>query len=162
MIGTTANLKAHSWLTLKDLLYGAMLPSGNDAAYTLAEVIGYLFLAEQKTASSDLFSSISFIDLTGESTASYVFEFIRMMNVKADELELIHTRFSNPHGLQNAMNVSSAKDMLTLSVYASRNLLFRQIMNAEVKRYEYFSDQYKSDKEIKRWYNTNNLLSKGW
>ena len=36
MIGTTANLKAGTWMILRDLLYGAMLPSGNDAAYTLA------------------------------------------------------------------------------------------------------------------------------
>lgn len=48
MTGTSANLKAGHWITLRDLLYGTMLPSGNDAAYTLAEVIGYLFLAEQK------------------------------------------------------------------------------------------------------------------
>lgn len=48
MTGTSANLKAGNWITLRDLLYGTMLPSGNDAAYTLAEVIGYLFLAEQK------------------------------------------------------------------------------------------------------------------
>lgn len=84
------------------------------------------------------------------------------MNARAEELELIHTRFSNPHGLQNALNVSSAKDMVILSAYASKNRLFRQIMNSEFKRYEYFTDQYKSDKEIKRWYNTNILLGKGW
>jgi len=36
MIGTTANLKPGSWIILQDLLYGTMLPSGNDAAYTLA------------------------------------------------------------------------------------------------------------------------------
>lgn len=35
-------------------------------------------------------------------------------------------------------------------------------MNSEMKRYEYFSDEYKSDKEVKRWYNTNVLLGKGW
>lgn len=36
MIGTTANLIASQWINIGDLLYGAMLPSGNDAAYTLA------------------------------------------------------------------------------------------------------------------------------
>lgn len=70
------------------------------------------------------------IDLTEENTANYVSEFIRMMNQKADELELIHTRFSNPHGLQNAMNISSAKDIMLLSQYASNNRTFRQIMNS--------------------------------
>lgn len=60
------------------------------------------------------------------------------------------------------MNISTAKDILTLSVYASKNKLFNQVMNSEFKRYEYFSDEYRSDKEIKRWYNTNVLLGKGW
>ena len=58
-----------------------------------------------------------------------------MMNVKAAELDLTQTRFSNPHGLQNALNISSAKDILTLSVYASQNPFFRKVMNKEMKRY---------------------------
>ena len=36
LIGTTAELVANTYLSIEDLLYGAMLPSGNDAAYTLA------------------------------------------------------------------------------------------------------------------------------
>ena len=36
LIGTTAMLKQGYWIKLTDLLYGAMLPSGNDAAHTLA------------------------------------------------------------------------------------------------------------------------------
>lgn len=58
MIGTTANLKAGTWMTLRDLLYGCMLPSGNDAAYTLAEVIGYFFTAEEKYGNTDHFTSV--------------------------------------------------------------------------------------------------------
>lgn len=41
LIGTSANLKKDNWISIEDLLYGAMLPSGNDAAYSLAEYIGY-------------------------------------------------------------------------------------------------------------------------
>ena len=44
MIGTSACLKEGQWLSFKDLLYGAMLPSGNDAAYLLAEYVGYLLV----------------------------------------------------------------------------------------------------------------------
>lgn len=65
MIGTTASLKAGTWIALRDLLYGTMLPSGNDAAYTLAEIIGYFFLAEQKCERSDIFRSVEKIDLCG-------------------------------------------------------------------------------------------------
>jgi len=38
--GTTANLRAGDVLSVDQLLYGMMLPSGNDAAYTLAEYFG--------------------------------------------------------------------------------------------------------------------------
>ena len=34
--GTTANLVDHAWMSIEDLLYGLMLPSGNDAATVLA------------------------------------------------------------------------------------------------------------------------------
>lgn len=39
-IGTTANLVENAWMSVQDLLYGLMLPSGNDAAIVLAENIG--------------------------------------------------------------------------------------------------------------------------
>lgn len=42
MIGTSAELKPHTWVKIWDLLYGVMLPSGNDAAFLISEVIGYL------------------------------------------------------------------------------------------------------------------------
>lgn len=64
MIGTTANLKQGTWIILKDLLYGVMLPSGNDAAYLLAEIIGFVYTASQKCENSEIFSTIEKIDLT--------------------------------------------------------------------------------------------------
>lgn len=36
MIGTSANLVENCWMSIQDLLYGMMLPSGNDAATVLA------------------------------------------------------------------------------------------------------------------------------
>ena len=41
-IGTTAELRENNWIRVEDLLYGVMLPSGNDAAHCLAEYLGYL------------------------------------------------------------------------------------------------------------------------
>lgn len=41
-IGTTANLSENEWISIEDLLYGLMLPSGNDAAMVLAENFGCL------------------------------------------------------------------------------------------------------------------------
>ena len=40
IIGTSANLVKGDILTLKQLFYGIMLPSGNDAAFTIAEYLG--------------------------------------------------------------------------------------------------------------------------
>ena len=47
-IGTTANLIAGQMVTIHDLLYGLMLPSGNDAAMTLAENFGELLRTLRK------------------------------------------------------------------------------------------------------------------
>ena len=50
------------------------------------------------------------------------------MNKKAKDVKLRKTTFSNPHGLANILNVSSARDIVTLSRYACRNPLFVEIM----------------------------------
>ncbi len=39
-IGTTADLVENAWMTVEDLLYGLLLPSGNDAATVLSENMG--------------------------------------------------------------------------------------------------------------------------
>jgi serine-type D-Ala-D-Ala carboxypeptidase (penicillin-binding protein 5/6) len=46
LAGTTAELKEGKYIKLFDLFYGAMLPSGNDAAFLLAEVFGLLLFYE--------------------------------------------------------------------------------------------------------------------
>jgi len=61
------------------------------------------------------------------------------------------TRFSNPHGLQNAMNTSTARDILVLSRYASKNQKFRDIMNTESHRFYQFYDEQKTKKDMKIW-----------
>lgn len=42
MIGTSAHIKEGMWIKLGDLFYGMMLPSGNDAAWAIAENLGAL------------------------------------------------------------------------------------------------------------------------
>lgn len=135
MIGTSADIKYKTWIKFTDLLYGAMLPSGNDAAYLLSEVIGYLHKLEGNKR--QYLRNLKFLDITNENTTLYTVEFIKMMNQKAEELVLNSTKFSNPHGLQNALNVSSPKDLIILSHHASKNELFRKIMNKEEHTYQY-------------------------
>jgi hypothetical protein len=56
--GTTANLLKNYWISIEDLLYGAMLPSGNDAAYMLAEYIGYfMYVINVEQKGSEYFTS---------------------------------------------------------------------------------------------------------
>src|SRR5579864_6027433 len=68
--GSTMNLYAGETLTRRDLLYGLLLPSGNDAAVALAESVGG---DEQR--------------------------FVAMMNARCARLGCTHTHFTSPHGL---------------------------------------------------------------
>ena len=47
LIGTSAKLQEGDKLTLNDLMYGMMLPSGNDAAWTLAEFFGAILRGQE-------------------------------------------------------------------------------------------------------------------
>ncbi len=89
--------------TLEDLLYGLMLPSGNDAALAIANYIA------------------------GSEEA-----FVRMMNDKVRDLGLQDTHFSNPHGLDEPDHYSSAYDMAMLARYAMKNPTFRDLAKAKI------------------------------
>ncbi len=56
--GTTAQLKENDTLTVRQLLYGLMLPSGNDSAILLAEHFGE-YLSDEKYFNCQEFSNIS-------------------------------------------------------------------------------------------------------
>ncbi|MBM3204291.1 D-alanyl-D-alanine carboxypeptidase, partial [Candidatus Woesearchaeota archaeon] len=100
--------------TLEDLLFGLMLPSGNDAGLAIARYIGG---SEQG--------------------------FAAMMNAKADELGLINSRFVNPHGLDEPGHYSSAYDMAMfarhgmLQSQAFRRLAGTKVWTARGKRGPY-------------------------
>ncbi|MGI6611241.1 MAG: D-alanyl-D-alanine carboxypeptidase family protein [Limnochordia bacterium] len=86
MWGSSAHLRSGQQIKLRDLLYGMLLPSGNDAAVAVAEHIG------------------------GSLPA-----FVEMMNLRAVELGARHTRFANPHGLDHPEHYSTAFDLAMLS-----------------------------------------------
>ena len=86
--------------SIRDLLYGLMLPSGNDAALVLADYIG---------------SGIS--------------GFVDMMNAKASELGCADTHFANPHGLYDSNHYTTAKDMAAITKYACTTQSFMEITN---------------------------------
>lgn len=100
MYGTNIYIEYKEKMSLKDLLYGLMLRSGNDAAVVIANNV----CKNEK-------------------------EFVKKMNEKAKEIGMKNTIFQNPHGLdEKTQNYSTAYDMAILSRYAYKNYpLFRKI-----------------------------------
>lgn len=92
-------LKAGEMLIMQDLLYGALLESGNDACVALAEHIG--------------------------GTEA---NFVLLMNQKARLIGADSTNFKNTNGLPAVEHYSTAKDLATMTNYALRNWVFRQIV----------------------------------
>jgi serine-type D-Ala-D-Ala carboxypeptidase (penicillin-binding protein 5/6) len=90
--GSSIFLNAGEQITVKDLFYGMMIASGNDAAVALAEY-----------------------------NAGSVDQFVRKMNQKAERLGLKNTHYSNPMGFDNSLNYSSARDVAMVSMYAIQN-----------------------------------------
>lgn len=90
-------------VSVTDLLYGMMLPSGADAAVTLAQKY---FGSESNCA--------------------------KAMNGKADVLGMSHTHFTNVTGLHDDEHYSTLEDLAKLLVYALDNETFRKIFTASV------------------------------
>lgn len=164
MNGTSANLQNGDQLKLIDLLFGLMLPSGNDAAYSLAENLGCLLFYEAT-------NRVKLLEILDNKYISLLNEtlnindplkyFIHEMNKVAKELKLYNTQFANPHGLMNRCNKSTASDVAKLACVALKNPLFSQIVNT--KLYESYIKNHKTGNSRKEvWVNTNKLLEKGF
>ena len=100
--GSRLGLKTGDKITIRNLLYGLMLCSGNDAAVCLAEHAG---------------GSIE--------------GFAKMMNQKAKELSLSNTNFVTPHGLDSEEHYTTAYELALLSNYALNNKIFAQIVGTK-------------------------------
>jgi len=107
-------LSAGDSITLRDLLYAALVQSDNIAAYTLAYHVG-----------SKLESLTP-----GEAGSKYtpVDSFVAQMNALAKQLKMDRTRFCNPHGVDykvKPLPYSTAEDMARLTRYAMNKASFR-------------------------------------
>lgn len=99
--GSSIYLEEGEKMRLKDLVYGLMLRSGNDAAVAISEHVG-------------------------GSEAGFVY----LMNEKARWLGMNDTNFANPHGLDEEDHYSTAYDMATLMRYAMKNPTFQKVTGA--------------------------------
>ncbi len=100
--GSRLGLKKDDKILLKDLLYGLMLKSGNDAAVAIAETVG-----------------------------GSVEGFAELMNNKAQELKLENTHFVTPHGLDNPEHYTTAYELAKLADYAMKNETFAKVVNTK-------------------------------
>ncbi|MCL6590100.1 MAG: D-alanyl-D-alanine carboxypeptidase [Firmicutes bacterium] len=101
--GSSMYLVQNEKLTLKDLLYGLLMVSGNDAATAIAEHI-----------------------------AGSESKFAEMMTAKARSLGLKHTQFKNSSGLPARNHYTTAYDLAMIARYALQNTLFSQIVKTKV------------------------------
>lgn len=139
--GTTAELEPGDRVKFGDLLYGLMLPSGNDAAQALAEYFGGLIACKK-----------GYVTMTKKLDRL----FIREMNQLASSLGLRGTSYQNPHGLSIKKNYSTARDVGTLAIAALRLPGFREVVNARTHTCV-IGNKKRPDRTV-TWENTNKLL----
>ncbi len=127
---STADLKTGDKLTVRQLLYGLLLPSGCDAAYALADTFG-----------------------TGSTASARTKSFISKMNKKADALGMSKTDFDSFDGIsQGGKNVSTPHDLARLARHAIANKSFATVVKAASTK------QKATNGRTYTWYNTNKLL----
>ena len=97
--GSSVYLKEGDAYSIKELLFGLMLRSGNDCAVALAECVD-----------------------------GNVAAFSSRMNATAQKAGALHTRFNNPHGLPDKNHYTTATDLSLITAYALENPLFAEIV----------------------------------
>ncbi|HLL49781.1 MAG TPA: serine hydrolase, partial [Thermomicrobiales bacterium] len=104
-------LQAGDRLSVRDLLFGMLIPSGNDATLALARHVGAASL-----------------DAT-QSPEQAVSEFVSLMNLKANELGATASNFKNPTGIDSDGHVMSARDVAVVTAAALQDPLFSEIVS---------------------------------
>jgi D-alanyl-D-alanine carboxypeptidase (penicillin-binding protein 5/6) len=133
---SNAGLIVGDKVTVRQLLYGLMLPSGCDAAYALADKFG-----------------------TGSTRAARVKSFISKMNKMAQSLGMKHTHFDSFDGISKGSNHSTPRDLTILARSAMKSSTFKTV----VKTPKYTAKTITktgATRTMKPWENTNKLL--GW
>ncbi len=100
--GTSIYLRKNEQISVRDLLYGLMLRSGNDSATALAYHVG----------------------------GSYE-GFINLMNDMCIRVGAINTHFNNPHGLDDDNHYTTAYDLALITSHALNNLTFAEIVSTK-------------------------------
>ncbi|MEU4170569.1 serine hydrolase [Streptomyces sp. NPDC026665] len=102
---SSAHLIVGDKVTVRQLLYGLMLPSGCDAAYALADKFG-----------------------SGSTRAARVKSFIGKMNTTARSLGMTNTHFDSFDGIGNGSNYSTPRDLTKLASSAMKSTTFKTVV----------------------------------
>ncbi len=139
--GSTAKVQTGEKLTIHDLLYGLLLPSGNDASVVLAEHLGNRFKAPEEDA----------------ETEDPLVKFVAEMNRVAKKLGMGNTQFRNPHGLSHKEHKTTVQDLFRLaSAIAEDGMLLPYVQTRKhIGRLEGASGYVRYE----LWTNSNQLLN---
>ncbi|WP_405903232.1 D-alanyl-D-alanine carboxypeptidase family protein [Streptomyces sp. NBC_00656] len=131
--GSSARLIVGDKVTVRQLLYGLMLPSGCDAAYALADKFG-----------------------SGSTRAARVKSFIGKMNSTAKTLGLKNTHFDSFDGISNGSNYSTPRDLTKLASSAMKYSAFRAVVKTKSTKQKVTTKS--GGYRYMSWTNTNKLL----
>jgi D-alanyl-D-alanine carboxypeptidase (penicillin-binding protein 5/6) len=130
---SSAHLIVGDKITVRQLLYGMMLPSGCDAAYALADRYG-----------------------VGSTTDVRVKSFIGQMNSTAKSLGLNNTHFDSFDGIGNGANYSTPRDLTRLASNAMKYSAFRAVVRTKSTTQKVITKS--GGYRYMSWTNTNTLL----
>ncbi|MGW7005849.1 D-alanyl-D-alanine carboxypeptidase family protein [Streptomyces sp. NPDC054933] len=128
---SSADLRTGDKLTVRQLLYALMLPSGCDAAYALADNFGH-----------------------GSTRAARTADFIAQMNAKATSLWLENTHYDSFDGIAaNGATYTTPRSLAVLARHALDNDTFRAVVGSV-----HTLQKATNVNRTYTWYNTNGLL----
>ncbi|WP_093612777.1 D-alanyl-D-alanine carboxypeptidase family protein [Streptomyces indicus] len=130
---SSARLIVGDKVTVRQLLYGLMLPSGCDAAYALADKFG-----------------------TGSTRAARVKSFIGKMNKTAKDMGLKNTHFDSFDGIGKGSNYSTPRDLTKIASSAMKSSTFRSIVKTKSTKQKVTTKS--GGYRYMSWSNTNTLL----
>ncbi|SPF01672.1 D-alanyl-D-alanine carboxypeptidase family protein [Streptomyces sp. MA5143a] len=131
---SNAKLIVGDKVSVRQLLYGLMLPSGCDAAYALADKYG-----------------------TGSTRSARVKSFISKMNSKAKSLGLTNTHFDSFDGIGHGANYSTPRDLTKLARAAMKNSTFKSVVKTKSYTAKTITKSG-ATRTMAPWTNTNPLL----
>ncbi len=145
--GSTSDIRSGEQLTIREALYGLMLPSGNDMSIALAEYFGARISVDPAT------------DAPGSEVAGVdpLLQFVDAMNAEAARLGMMNTHFTNPHGLTNARHQSTVTDLAILA----RATLGSELLRSYIRTRQHGATVTGPGGYFRNvlWKNTNELLA---